>query len=550
MEGKTLDEMFRASVRKYPESTLTGKEKSRGEENSESEKAEFSRIAEKVSRIAKSLKDRGIGKGDRVAIMGKPRPEWAISFFALQRLGAIAVPVASDLTSQEIRRILHESEAKLAVVESKYQSKVTDNFDLLPLLEDVVVYSGQPPEGYTAWKSLMGEEKLTREPELEQDDLAAIMYTSGSTGNAKGVMLSHENFISNVDDLYGLLELSQEDVFASILPWYHIYGLTTSLLLAVYAGASVVYTDDYRNLTDVLKEEEATILLGVPKLYHTLYKELEHKVNSSLVGRLLHRYVPFLLRRKVKKKFAGDQFRFVVSGGAPLDPQVSRGLKRLGIGVMQGYGLTETSPVLTWTPDPFSEKDSSVGQSLPSVEVKLSGSGENDIPEVLVKGPMVMKGYYKNQEKTDEVIDEDGWFHTGDPGWFGGDGELYLNARKKNVIILESGKNVYPEEVEWELNRLPYVEEVLVKENKRRGRPVVAASIYPDYDALEEKGLTEKVEIKDYLWGIIRDNCKDLAVYKRIKSKKDIRIKEEPFAKTPTMKVKRYLYEDEKVAES
>lgn len=228
-----------------------------------------------------------------------------------------------------------------------------------------------------------------------------------------------------------------------------------------------------------------------------------------------------------------------------MSPDTAKGLRDLGIGVMEGYGLTETSPVLTFTRDPFTDKAGSVGLPLPSVDIKLMETDDKEINEVLVKGPNVMKGYYKNEEKTREVLDADGWFRTGDSGWIDEDGGLHLNGRTKNVIVLESGNNVYPEEVEHELGRIPFIEEIMVKEGKRNGRAVVSAVIYPDYEKLEEKGIEEKGYIKTFLWEKIKSESKSLAPYMRLKSKKDIEIIEEPFEKTPTQKVKRYLYQEQ-----
>lgn len=538
----SLDALFRGVVSKFPDSQF---KTSTSDPNNgyDYRKISFGELADLVSRLAYAMKNKfEIERGDKVAVIGRPHPKWAASFFAAQRVGATAVPIAYNFTVEEIRRVLHESESKLAFVQSDKHSVVASKFDELSHLENLVVYGGDSSAGYPSWDSFLSEGKMEERREQDPDEIAILMYTSGTTGHGKGVMLSHDNLLVNVRDIAETLDVSPADCMVSILPWDHIYGLTTTLLVPLAFGASMVYTKDYRNLQSVLKENDGTILLGVPKLLNALYEETITKIKSSWWTRWLYKLAPGLLKGKVKKKLAGDQFRFITSGGAPLSPDTAMGLRELGIGVMEGYGLTETSPVLTFTRDPFTDKAGSVGLPLPSVEIKLEETDDKEINEVLVRGDNIMKGYYKNEEKTREVLDEDGWFRTGDSGRLDEDGRLYLNGRTKNVIVLESGNNVYPEEVEHELGRIAFIDEVMVKEGRRSGRAVVSAMIYPDYEGLAEKGIEGKNSIKSFLWEKIKSESKSLAPYMRIKSKRDIEILEEPFEKTPTQKVKRYLY--------
>ncbi len=541
---KNLDELFRDRCNKFPDSTFqtSAPDPSNGYTYN---KLTFSEISDLVDRLANSFVESfNIEEGDKVAIIGRPHPKWAASFFAALRVGATAVPISYNFTSEEIRRVLNESGAKLAVVQSDKHSVVAEKFNQLPHLDNLVVYGGEAEEGFRVWDSYLTEDRYTGRSEVEKEDIAVLMYTSGTTGHGKGVMLTHENLLVNLSDIGEALDIGPDDCLVSILPWDHIYGLTTTLLVPFDTGASMVYTVDYRNLPKVLKSKGGTILLGVPKLLNTLYEEVMTKIESSWWKRLLHKYFPALLRGSIKKKLAGGQFRFIVSGGAPLNPETGSGLRNLGIGVMEGYGLTETSPVLTFTPDPFTEKMGTVGEALPSVELKLRETDDKEINEVLARGPNVMKGYYKNKEKTDEVLEPEGWFHTGDSGRMDEDGWLYLNGRMKNVIVLESGNNVYAEEVEGELEKVPYIDEIMVRQATRKNRPVVSAVIYPDFDKLEEEGISELDSIKSFLWEKIKTQSTNLAYYMRIKSKHDIEILDEPFKKTPTLKVKRYLYQD------
>lgn len=540
----SLDALFRGVVSKFPDSQFktSASDSNNGYDYRE---ISFGELADLVSRLAYAMVNRfEIDPGDKVAIIGRPHPKWAASFFAAQRVGATVVPIAYNFTVEEIRRVLHESESKLAFVQSDKHSVVASKFDELSYLDNLVVYGGDSNAGYPSWDSFLSEERMEEKRDQDPDETAILMYTSGTTGHGKGVMLSHKNLLVNVRDIAETLDVSPADCMVSILPWDHIYGLTATLLVPLAFGASMVYTKDYRNLQNVLKENNGTILLGVPKLLNALYEETITKIKSSWWTRLLYKLAPSLLQGKVKKKLAGEQFRFITSGGAPLSPDTAMGLRELGIGVMEGYGLTETSPVLTFTRDPFTEKAGSVGTPLPGVEIRLEETDDKEINEVLVRGDTVMKGYYKNKEKTKEVLDEEGWFRTGDSGRLDEGGRLYLNGRKKNVIVLESGNNVYPEEVEHELGKIAFIDEVMVKEGRRAGRAVVSAVIYPDYEGLAEKGIEGENSIKSFLWEKIKSESKSLAPYMRIKSKRDIEILDEPFEKTPTQKVKRYLYKD------
>ncbi|MBS3765170.1 AMP-binding protein, partial [Candidatus Bipolaricaulota bacterium] len=417
MKGyESLYALFREATSKFPESEFKTS-KTDPDDGYEYRSISFGELADLVGRLAHAMvHEFGVEPGDKVAIIGRPHPKWAASFFAAQRVGATVVPIAYNFTVEEIRRVLHESESKLALVQSDKHSVVANQFDELSYLENLVVYGGDSNEGYHAWSSFLSEEKLEDRREQSQDETAVLMYTSGTTGHGKGVMLSHENLLVNVQDIAETLEVTPEDCMVSILPWDHIYGLTTTLLVPLAFGASMVYTKDYRNLPSVLKENRGTILLGVPKLLNALYEETLAKIKSTWWTRWMYKLAPGLLKSKVKDKFAGKQFRFITSGGAPLSPETAMGLRELGIGVMEGYGLTETAPVLTFTRDPFNDQAGSVGRPLPSVDIKLEETDDKEINEVLVRGDNVMKGYYKNEEKTKEVLDEDSWFRTGDSG--------------------------------------------------------------------------------------------------------------------------------------
>jgi len=282
-----------------------------------------------------------------------------------------------------------------------------------------------------------------------------------------------------------------------------------------------------------------TILLGVPKLYHVLYGKISSSINKSLIKRSINRLSPTLMGTLLTKKLFGKNFRFLTSGGAPLNDEVAKGFRRMGIGMLEGYGLTETSPVLAMC-EQFPHEPGMV--AIEGVELKIDHPDMNGVGEIIARGPGIMSGYYKNPDATREVIDKDGWFHTGDLGSLVSDNRILISGRAKNVIVLETGKNVYPEEVEWELSTIPAIEEILIYEGERQAAPAVAAMIYPSWPTLNKLGITEPDNATDYIWQQIREKSENLAMFKRIKNKDLIALTDEPFEKSVKLDIKRYLY--------
>ncbi len=491
-----------------------------------------------AGRLAGWLYARGVREGDRVAIMAKPSLGWAVAFVAVQRLGAVAMPLDAGLQVPEVQRLLVEAEASiLFCAPDRYQ-------EFAPLTKEVsglrdVVALEEAVDALSLWQ-VLPEEPAFPEAQPDTEDLAVLMYTSGTTGDSKGVMLCHRNITANLEAILKVIRVGPEDRVLTIVPWYHIYGLTATFLAPLWVGASVTYTDDYRNLLTIGQKIGVTIIIAVPKLYHALWRRLSENIQASLARRLLYRFAPRILGKLVQKKLLREQFRFFVSGGAPLHPEVAGALRRLGLGVMEGYGLTETSPVLCVSA-PF-DPPGTVGRPLPGVQIKVDQPDAEGLGEVLARGPNVMLGYYKNPKRTREVFTEDGWFRTGDLGRLDAQGRLYLAGRKKNMIMLESGKKVYPEEVEWELARIPEIAEVLVYEEAAQGQPRVAAMVYPDWDLLKQQGIEDLVQARDFLWEKIKDAQQNLAPFKRLRDKDALTVVDQPFEKSTKQEIKRHLY--------
>jgi len=500
----------------------------------------YARLGEMAARLAGALDELGVKKGDRVAVIAKPRASWATAFFATLLCGGAVVPLDPGLQEGEVERILNEAQVKAVVVSGTkipallaIKQRAASDFALIsmdrPKEEDVLFLDAL----------VIGRKPLSPVA-VDASDLAILMYTSGTMGNAKGAMLTHANIATNAQTCAKVVDLSPTDNFLTIVPWYHIYGLTVTLITPLISGGTTTYAPVDPNLTQVMLKANPTILLGVPKLYHVLYSKVRASIEKGGVKKLLDRLAPRLMGWFVKRKLFGRRFRFFTSGGAPLSPDVAIGFRRMGIGVMEGYGLTETSPVLTMC-EAFAPEPGMI--AIPEVEIRVAHPDDSGIGEVLARGPSIMAGYYKNPEATAEVIDDDGWFHTGDLGRMDGD-RLLLSGRAKNVIVLETGKNVYPEEVEWELATLNGIEEIMVYEGQRQGAPAVAAKIYPNWTALKDLGIAGPEEALDYFWEEIRTRCENLALYKRIKNKDMISLVDEPFEKSVKLDIKRYVYQE------
>jgi len=404
--------------------------------------------------------------------------------------------------------------------------------------------------------------QLNSIPRLNPDDMAEIIFTSGSLGRAKGVMLSQRNIASNLMAMTSMLFMHPEDRFLSVLPIHHTYECTCGFLCPLYSGSSVHYARSLKTVVEDLQKVKATMLLAVPLLYDKMYKKIckgisEDKTKSKVVPPLI-KVSNFLqsagLKSFKKKVFHelhdrfGGSVRIFIAGGAAPDPKVARGLREFGFGFLQGYGLTETSPIVALN-QLNNFKDDSAGLTLPGVTLKINNPDPDGVGEIYAKGPNVMLGYYKNPQLTTEAFDGE-WFRTGDLGFFDQDGFLHISGRKKNVIIANNGKNVFPEEIEDVLNRSPFIQESLVYgEKDAKHDEIIAVQIFTEAEAFIEYSEKNNVPITEELvYNIISNEVKEvnkhLPVHKQIKK---FYIREKEFEKTTTQKIKRYLVDKNSV---
>jgi long-chain acyl-CoA synthetase len=383
--------------------------------------------------------------------------------------------------------------------------------------------------------------------EMGPDDLVAIVYTSGTTGRSKGVVLTNRNMVSNIRSFVRHAKVNEEIHTLSILPINHVYEATCGILAPVYLGGTISFCESLKKVASNIEEVKPNFVMGVPALYEKMYNRIIRGIDSSFLGRVLFRTRPLrgIVTRGIRGKLGGD-IRFI-SGGAALDPEIAKGIRNLGVKIFQGYGITETSPVISFEYDGMI-KEGSVGKPIPGVKVRIHEPNEEGVGEILVKGPNVMREYFNNPEATEGAF-TDGWYCTGDLGFVDDEGFLYVKGRLKNLIVTANGRNVYPEEVEQELLKSPYIEEIMVYGKKISSFvEEVHALVYCNQDSIDlhakERGIEHLTvgDIEDIIKSEIRKYGKNLAEYKRVKK---FRIREEPFPKTSTRKIKRYALGDE-----
>jgi len=534
---KTISEMVNICAEKYSDKTAYEIPR-----NSQIIKYSFGDVLNLVSRLAKHLRDKGISKGSRIAIIGENSPEWAISFFAISWIGAVAVPLDARAQVDSHKLALSHSKSKAVITSNSYYDSMSSLKSQVPSLKTVI-----------QMEELDGiKNKYSRgitPVKIDTDDLMEILFTSGTTGDPKGVMLSHRNLMSNVEDVHRIIDFSEDDTAFSILPMHHVYECTGGLLSTFYNGVRVFYARSLkpREMLADLKTARPSIWLNSPLILEKLYQRINKELNSqSRLKSFITNMIPkSVIGNKVKQKLGLDKIRIILSGGAALPGWVAKGLDELGFPIIQGYGLSEASPLITVNPQ-SSPKNESVGMVIPSVDVRIVDIDTDGNGEILARGDNIMKGYYKNISATKEVLTDDGWLKTGDIGYFDEEGYLYITGRKKFVIVTRGGKNVFPEEVEEKLCKSVFIEEAMVFSPDDSQ---IQALIFPNIDEVKIEIEKSGKEYNDdtcrkFIHKEIRETNKKLEAYKKV-SKFELR--EEEFPKTTTKKIKRHLFKDYKL---
>ena len=540
-EWPTIKELFHINTMRYPDNTCW-KEYSPKEISLTYKEAE-----EKVKEVSSWFLSLGVKKGDKIIVSGKNSVAWAVTYIAVQYAGCTVVPLDSSLHDEDFIKFAKFSDSVVLVADNDRMKKVAGS---LPMLG----YASLEENG--TYPSIMTLSAPYRDGHvMTEDDVAAILFTSGTTGTPKGVMLTNKNIVSDIFISQANMNIYPSDVFYAILPIHHAYTMLAVFMEGLGAGASVVFGKKLvvSQMLKELKEAKVTMFLGVPMIFNKLYAGLLAGVRKK--GAVVYGLIRFLMGisgflkkafgLKVGKKMFGfllknlslENCRICICGGGPLPSSTFQGFNELGLDFVQGYGLTETSPITHLNPI-YAFKVESVGKNVAMTEAKIVDADSEGNGVIYIKGPQVMKGYYKNQEATDEILDKDGWINTGDVGHIDSEGYLYLTGRAKSIIVTDGGKNVFPEEIEDKFQLYDDIEQICIigyVKDKALKAEGIRAIIYPSKNVRETM---KDDEIQKKMEGIISDVNKNLQAYKKISM---VTVAKEPLEMTSTKKIKRFV---------
>ena len=528
------------------------------------EKGKFRTITHKefrenINALGTTLIQMGL-KDKRIALISENRYEWELSYLAVAAGVGVIVPLDKALPDNELESLILRSQVEAIIYSSKYDAimntlrekkntnlKYFISMDLEENTQGIYAEKALVEKGK---KLLADGNKTYIDAKIDAEKMGIMLFTSGTTAMSKAVMLSHKNLVTNVMDIIQRFDLTDEDRFLSFLPLHHVFECTVGFLYPISIGGSIAFCEGVKHMAENIKEFEITAMISVPAVFDIIYRKVMKTIEKK--GKLANlekgkKVSQFLLKMKIdlrKQLFKevheslGPKLKLVVTGGAALDPETEKGFNDLGFDVEQGYGLTETAPVIA-AETPKSRRLGSIGKKFPSVEVKIDDPDEEGIGELMAKGPSIMLGYYENEEATKSALESDGWFHTGDLARIDKDGFIYISGRKKSVIVLNNGKNVFPEEIETLLNKVEGIKETFVFEKKEDDGDVkVCVEIVYDKELIKELYHIEGEEkIKEFLWDKVKEVNKLMPKYKYVR---EMVITEEPLIKTTTLKIKRH----------
>ena len=523
----------------------------------------YKKMQEDIRSLGTSLINLGL-RGRKIAVIGENSYYWAISYFAIANGVGVVVPIDRELKEKEVANLLKRAEVS-AVIYSKKMKKVMDEVLEDRELRKTLTYPIQmdlsdDEDGRISLRRLLshgmdlldnGDRKYL-DVEVDSDALAVLLFTSGTTGLAKGVMLSHRNIVSNTVNMSKYVKIIDGGVGLSVLPMHHTYEMTCHGITGLYQGMSIAICEGLKYIQKNLVEAQVNVMLAVPLIFEMMHKKILSKAKESGKDKTLRRMMNISRKFKLYNKgnitrrlfsnvhnVTGGKISQFIAGGAAINPQVIEDYEAMGFPIFQGYGMTECSPIIAVNKDRYS-KAAAAGLPLPGTEVKIYNPDEKGIGEIICRGPSVMLGYYRDDDATREAL-RNGWLHTGDYGYFDQDGFLYVSGRKKSVIITKNGKNIFPEEVEFYLTESEYIEEALVHgiDGLRNDDVIIKAEIFPNYPLFEKENPEVSEDYIEEKIGEIIEKINDtVPKYKRIKR---YYIRKTEFEKTTTKKIKRYL---------
>jgi len=557
-EYKTVKEFFDKSTKEFADRPFILEKFNR---KGNFEEITYGKFREDVINLGTGLVRGFKLKGEKILIIGETTYHWYVSYMAMLGGVGIAVPTDKELPDNELENIVKRSDAAAIIFSPRKKDQIKKIANRCPGVKYFMeMYSDEKIDGrFVGLEHVMNEGKFLvdmgctdyTDIEIEPDAFAVLIFTSGTTSAAKGVMISNTNLAYNINSVTPYVYLTPEDRLFSVLPLHHTYESTIGFLYPMAMGASVAVCQGLKHIANDMKETSPTAIIAVPLLIESLHKKIVQGIEKSGKTTAVKTMISLSnglknlgidVKRKVFKDIyanLGGRLRIIVSAAAPIDGKVGRWLEDIGITFLQGYGLTETAPIAALTPD-WDTRVGSAGKSVVWDQIKISEPNEKGEGEIWIKGKTVMLGYYEDPEATAEVMN-DGWFNSGDIGYMDGDGFIYITGRSKNVIVTQNGKNIYPEEIETLLSKVEEISESMVygKEVAGEKELIITARIIPDYDRIEElhgKGLNEE-EIYKLIWEQIKKVNRKLSNYKTVKK---LEIKEDQFEKTSTMKIKRY----------
>lgn len=515
-------------------------------------------VRDDVKALGTKLVNMGL-KDKRIAVISENRYEWGIVYLAVVTGTCIIVPLDKSLPENEIESLIIRSEVEAIFYSKKYDEvmnkiKKENNTKVKYFIS--MDLEKEEDNVYSEYELIkQGNELLESgnteflDAKIDAEKMSIMLFTSGTTAMSKAVMLSHKNICANLMDITSVIRIDENDRFLSFLPLHHTFECTTGFLYPLSRGSSIAFCEGIRHIAENLKEYQATVMVSVPILFEAMYKKVMKTIEKQGKLKTVQKGIKisqFLLkfgidiRKKIFKEIhdtLGGKIRIFVAGGAALDPEAEKGFNQLGFTMYQGYGLTESSPVIAAEDDKY-QRLGSIGKAFPSLDVKIADPNEEGVGELLAKGPSIMLGYYDNDEATKEAL-EDGWLHTGDLARIDKDGYIFISGRKKFVIVLKNGKNIYPEEIETLINKIEGVKESFVY-----GRPEddgdykICAKIVYDEETVEEVfGTKNPDELKEKIWQEVKKINKTMPAYKYVR---DITVTNKELIKTTTQKVKRF----------
>ena len=558
---KTVKEIFKRSIDVY-KNNIYILERPNHDHKAKFEEFTYERFGNDVINLGTGLIKYLNLKDERIVIIGENTYYWYVSYFSILCGAGLAVPVDKELPVNEIENVIKRSHASAVIYSKKKKDaidKIKDNLPMVKYFIEMNSDNGVQGRDVGIEHVIAEGKKYTDEGnteymdiEIDPEEFKFLIFTSGTTSQAKGVMLNHRNLAANVNAVSTYVKINEWDRFFSVLPLHHTYESSIGALLPFANGSSVAVCGGLRYIVTDMQDSHPTAMLAVPLLVENLYKKINQSIEKSgkagLVNSMIHvtnalKSVGIDIKKKVFKEIydnLGGNMRIIVSAAAPMDKKIGKWVQDIGIEFLQGYGLTETAPISALTPE-CDPRVGSVGLPVNCAKIKIHNPNENGEGEIWIKSETLMMGYYEDEEATKDVV-HDGWFNSGDIGYMDKDGYVYVTGRSKNVIVTQNGKNIYPEEIELLLSKIPEISESMVygKEVEGEKELIITAKVIPNQEEIERlhgKNLTEE-QIHKIIWDKIKEVNKSLTSYKAIKK---LELKHDEFEKTTTMKIKRYV---------